>query len=115
MSSALRVGPASIEAVKYKQVVAAEDGCVGLDEAVGQVGALGRWRNCRADLGEIVLTDDGVGDPLAVGRERRLERAAALAGVDQGDGVVFEVHGVQVQVIVLEHDAPLVGRPTATR
>ena len=111
MSSVTRVGPASIEAVKYSNPLSPNTGssvCTKLsarsaDVAVGEVMQL--------YPGEIVLADHGVGEPLAIGGERHVERAAALAGVDEMQDIVGQLDRVQMQMIVLQNDARAIGRP----
>ncbi len=90
---------------EIQQLTAAEGGVVGLNERVGQVRVLPAGEVIEADVSQVVLTDRGVGEPLAIGREAGLESQAALAGVDQGYGIGLELDTVEMQMVVLEHHA----------
>ncbi len=100
---------------KVKQIVAAENRRIGLNEGIGQIDILGRCETMQPHLRKIILPDHRVGEPLAVGREIHPEVEPARRRVDQGDGIGREIDCVKMQMIVFKHGAAAVRRPAQQR
>ncbi len=100
---------------EIQQLVAPENGVVGLDEFVRQFRALPGRKVKELHAREIVVTDHRIGNPLAVRRYCCLEAETAFAGIEQGYRIGLELQDVEVEVVVLEDDAPAVRRPLQQR
>ena len=87
MSSDTRVGPGINRCGEVKQIIAAEDRRIGLNERIGQIDILGGGETVQPHLRKIVLADHGIGEPLAVGREIHAEVQPARRRIDESDGI----------------------------
>ena len=106
-----RVGSGVDRRGEVEQIAVAEYRVVGLHEVVGEVGGFAVGEAVQSHLGQIVLDDDVYASHWLSGENEVMKVPRRWLVPIRLTASLAEIDGVQVQMIVVEDDAPFVGGP----